>query len=148
MGGGCWPSCYCHRELSLLLSVYVDDSKMAGPSENLDTGWKLILGVVEVDPPQPLTLYLGCIHHRKTIVVGGRAFNVLEYDMGDFLKPTVQLYLEELPSTAKLPEDSSLPNKRAMPPCMPESHSDAAAAKAPMVNSGGVPCGPGHGGRR
>ena len=78
-----------------------------------------------------LNLYMGCIHHRRTITVSGRGFNVLEYDMGDFLKPTVQLYLEEFPSTAKLPEESSLPNKRAMSPCMPESHSDAEAAKLP-----------------
>ena len=37
-----WQSCYYHKELSLTLSVYVDDFKLAGPQGNLDQGWKLI----------------------------------------------------------------------------------------------------------
>ena len=35
VGGGCWPSCYYHRDLALLLSVYVDDFKMAGPTQHM-----------------------------------------------------------------------------------------------------------------
>ena len=89
VGGGCWPSCYFHEQLSLLLSVYVDDFKMAGPSQSLSKGWKLISSAVEVDPPQPLSLYLGCIHHRKEVLVGDQTFNVIEYDMADFLKSAV-----------------------------------------------------------
>jgi hypothetical protein len=46
--------------------------------------------------------------------MNGRAFDMLEYGVGDFLKSTVQLYREEFPSTAKLPEESSLPTTRAM----------------------------------
>eukprot|EP00974_Lingulodinium_polyedra_P041546 3990403-Lingulodinium_polyedra.AAC.1 len=29
-----WPSCFWHEELRLMLSVYVDDFKMAGPTAN------------------------------------------------------------------------------------------------------------------
>ena len=71
VGEGVWPSCYFHKELRLLLSVYVDDFKMSGPTENLEQGWKLISSAVEVDPPQPLNLYLGCIHHRRVVEMRG-----------------------------------------------------------------------------
>ena len=33
-----WPSCYFHQDLKLKLSVYVDDFKMSGPTENLKKG--------------------------------------------------------------------------------------------------------------
>ena len=58
VGGGAWPSCYAHKELGLLISVYVDDFKLAGPKANLEQGWKLITKFLELDPPQPLNLYL------------------------------------------------------------------------------------------
>ena len=35
----CWPSMFWHSELRLLLAVYVDDFKMAGPTDNIDKGW-------------------------------------------------------------------------------------------------------------
>ena len=34
-----WPSMYFHKELKLMLVIYVDDLKMAGPKENLKKGW-------------------------------------------------------------------------------------------------------------
>ena len=36
-----WPSMYFHDELKLLLVIYVDDLKLAGPSENLAKGWEV-----------------------------------------------------------------------------------------------------------
>ena len=65
VGDGAWPSCYFHRELDLLLSVCVDDFKLAGPASNMEKGWKLIATDLELDPPQPLSLYLGCTHEMK-----------------------------------------------------------------------------------
>ena len=47
-----------------------------------------------------MNLYLGCIHHRKEVLVGDQTFNVIEYDMADFLKSAVQLYRELFPDTA------------------------------------------------
>ena len=35
-----WECCYTHRGLGLVLSVYVDDFKMAGKTENLARGWE------------------------------------------------------------------------------------------------------------
>ena len=34
-----WPSVSFHKKLQLLLVIYVDDLKMAGPSKNLKEGW-------------------------------------------------------------------------------------------------------------
>ena len=95
-----------------------------------------------VDPPQPLNLYRGCAHHRRLVSVGDRKLHVLEYDMGDFLKSTVQVYLEVFPTTAQLPGESSLPNKRALSPCMPQTHSEAEAANASEIDRGRLPRGP------
>ena len=36
-----WPSCYRNKKLGLMLTVYVDDFKLSGPSGNLKTGWEL-----------------------------------------------------------------------------------------------------------
>ena len=35
-----WPSMYFHKKLQLLLVIYVDDLKLAGPEENLTKGWR------------------------------------------------------------------------------------------------------------
>jgi hypothetical protein len=37
-----WQSCYWHGSLRLLLVVYVDDFKPAGPSKAVVEGWRLI----------------------------------------------------------------------------------------------------------
>ena len=39
-----WPSCYYHEKLRLMLVVYVDDFKLAGPKENMAQGWALLRG--------------------------------------------------------------------------------------------------------
>lgn len=36
-----WESVYVHEPLKLVLTVYIDDFKMAGPEQNLPTGWNL-----------------------------------------------------------------------------------------------------------
>ena len=38
IGKGAWPSCFYLPALKIMLSVYVDDFKMAGPEENLNKG--------------------------------------------------------------------------------------------------------------
>eukprot|EP00969_Alexandrium_andersonii_P274784 12145270-Alexandrium_andersonii.AAC.1 len=37
-----WKFCFVHEKHGLFLVVYVDDFKMAGPTENLAKGWELI----------------------------------------------------------------------------------------------------------
>ena len=46
-----WQSCYWHPELKLFLIVYVDDFKMAGPTENLCKGWEIIRKEIKVEDP-------------------------------------------------------------------------------------------------
>ena len=53
---GC-ECCYMHRELKVVLSVYVDDFKMAGAPASMDVAWKKIKSVINVDDPTPLGKY-------------------------------------------------------------------------------------------
>ena len=56
-----WECLFIHDELQLILSVYVDDFKLVGPSGNLSKGWKRLTDTgLELDPPSPLGDYLGC----------------------------------------------------------------------------------------
>ena len=44
-----WPSCYFHSRLGLMLTVCVDDFKLAGPASKLKEGWDLISSQLEVE---------------------------------------------------------------------------------------------------
>ena len=44
-----WPSVFFHPDLKLLLAVYVDDFKMAGPKGNMAKGWELIASKIDMD---------------------------------------------------------------------------------------------------
>ena len=57
-----WRSVFYHPKLDLLLVVYVDDLKMAGPKDNLSKGWKSIADVIDIDTPEPFGRYFGCEH--------------------------------------------------------------------------------------
>ena len=127
VGGECWPSCFYHKELDLLLSVYVDDFKLAGPVENIEKGWALIAQHVELDPPQQLNLYLGCIHRQRTVTNKGKSYTMMEYNMEDFMRSCVKLYRELFPKAPVFRDVST--------PCWPEDHNNAEAAK--VVDNGG-----------
>ena len=43
-----------------MLTVYVDDFKLAGPTASLKEGWDLISSQMDVGVPGGLGLYLGC----------------------------------------------------------------------------------------
>ena len=55
-------SVFYHPEFELMLVVYVDDFKMAGPTKNMAEGWKGVNSVVDMDPPEALGRYFGCNH--------------------------------------------------------------------------------------
>ena len=64
-----WRSVFWHETLKLLLVVYVDDFKLAGPAENVPKGWDLIGGLrengeplIKLEAPGPVGRYLGCQH--------------------------------------------------------------------------------------
>ena len=57
----------------------------------MEQGWKLIAADLELDPPQPLNLYLGCIHERKELKAGPTLVQVMSYNMEGFLTSPVEL---------------------------------------------------------
>ena len=58
-----------HREKGLLLSVYVDDIKLAGKKRNLDPMWKLLNKEVDLGEPTSFLdhVYLGCTQRQCEI---------------------------------------------------------------------------------
>ena len=61
-----WQSMFYHPELDLLLVVYVDDFRIAGPTDNMEKGWKTISDVIDMDPPEPCGRYFGCNHFEES----------------------------------------------------------------------------------
>jgi len=55
-----WPSTYYHKEMKLLLVVYVDDLKMAGPETSMKQGWAVLRSKLDLEPETDLGLYLEC----------------------------------------------------------------------------------------
>eukprot|EP00439_Symbiodinium_sp_Y106_P027980 s7047_g3.t1 len=82
-----WQSIFYHGELDLLLVIYVDDFKMAGPANNLDKGpannldkgWKTVQSVIDMDPPEPFGRYFGCNHFEKAQVKLPRSAHPFAY---------------------------------------------------------------------
>ena len=88
--------------------VYVDDSKMSGPAENLAKGWALIADGVEMGDLEPAGLYLGCKHKIYNAVSPntGKPVKVMEYDMSEFLEDCVAVY-KKLTGVSKLRKAST-----------------------------------------
>ena len=61
-----WQGIFYHPDLELLLVIYVDDFKMAGPQGNLKKGWANIRSVIDMDPPEAFGRYFGC-HHSEQV---------------------------------------------------------------------------------
>lgn len=53
-----WESTFIHTDLQLVLSVYVDDFKMAGPADHTKKAWSIIRGVISMGDPTNLGNYL------------------------------------------------------------------------------------------
>ena len=110
---------FYHRQLKLILSVYVDDFKLVGKSENMKKGWSLITnsGLV-LDPPTPLGDYLGCgqfpvhvsaaeaqrrLEHVRPLlqdvegqqdVKTGKPVKAIRYNMFGFFRQCVEVYCD------------------------------------------------------
>ena len=52
--------CTFMEKLQLVLVVYVDDFKMAGPQKNLAQGWSMLRTRLKIEPETGLDMYLGC----------------------------------------------------------------------------------------
>jgi len=59
-----WDGCFVHPEHRCVLSVYVDDFKMAGRPALMEKAWKDIRKVINTDDPVEFGKYLGCSHRR------------------------------------------------------------------------------------
>jgi len=110
-----WPGIFTHTRLRVLLTVYVDDFKLAGITQDVKEAWKLIGSVISIEAPTPLGRYLGCMHaeikHQLRIpeeviglglpgIVNGnrpslpKTVRAIKYDMSNFLDQCVDLYLK------------------------------------------------------
>ncbi len=119
-----WPSVFFHKELRLMLVIYVDDFKLAGPKSSMEEGWKLLSLKIKLEQARPIGRYLGCLHissvhrvtgqfnpreewmkdgsnkkdppdlHEKCETKGDREIQVMKYDMSDFMRQCVIRYQE------------------------------------------------------
>ena len=90
-----WPSVYIHEKLQLVLVVYVDDFKMAGPQQNLAQGWSMLRRHLKIEPETGLDMYLCCNQSRGNVTLGnGHRVTTVTYDMEQFLHSCVDRYLE------------------------------------------------------
>ena len=119
-----WPSMYFHKKLQLLLVIYVDDLKLAGPEENLTKGWEMLRSKLNIEPETDLGLYLGCILSKGSSKLhDGTPVSTMTYDMEGLLKLSVERYLDIVGkdtklkhvSTPSLPEETKKHKSRA--PC-------------------------------
>lgn len=63
-----WESTFIHKNLQMILSVYVDDFKMAGLTSNMKKAWSIIRNVISMDEPRDLGKYLGRGHEHVVSV--------------------------------------------------------------------------------
>ena len=125
-----WPSMYFHKKLQLLLVIYVDDLKLAGPEENLTKGWEMLRSKLNIEPETDLGLYLGCVLSKGSATLNdGTPVSTMTYDMEGLLKLSVEKYLDivgkdtELKnvSTPSLPEETKKHKSRAPCPGNPKN---------------------------
>ena len=90
-----WPSLYFHPDLKLLLVIYVEDLKMAGPTANLPKGWKMLRQELRLEDETPLGLCLGCrISKGEATLPDKTKVQTVTYDMETYLEMTVNKYCD------------------------------------------------------
>ena len=121
---------YFHKGLKLLLVIYFDDLKLAGPAQNLTKGWELLRSKLRIEPETDLGLYLGCLLSKGTNRLHDSTEEVttMTYNMEGLLKLSVDKYLElvgkdtklKQVSTPSLPEETKHHKSRAPAPGDPK----------------------------
>ena len=103
---------------ALVAHHFVDDFKLAGPEENIATGWDLLRQRIDIGPSSRIGMYLGCniIKQHITLKNGTKA-NAVIYDMESFLEQCVDKYIQLAGSDIVL--------KPAKTPFLPSSGSDS-----------------------
>ena len=104
--GSEWPSVFFHNRLKLLLTVYLDDFKLAGPQAHLAEGWALLRSRLDIGPESSSGMYLGCniIKGQIRRQRDGAMLNSITYDMESFLEQCVARYLTVAGPNVKLRE--------------------------------------------
>ena len=89
-----WHSVFWNPKTKVLLIVYVDDFKAAGPVDAVKKTWQ-DLKDIDMDPPTPADRFLGC-NHRKVMRKDkdGNEYAEMHYDMRDFMQSCCDRYLE------------------------------------------------------
>ena len=127
-----WPSMYYHPKLQLMLVIYVDDLKLAGPAENLTKGWEMLRTKLRIEPETDLGLYLGCILSKgESKMYDGSKVKTLTYNMEGLLRLSVEKYLEIIGKDTKL--------KRVSTPSLPEDTKES-QYRAPISGKKGIEC--------
>ena len=62
-----WECLFVHWDLQVILSVYVDDFKMAGKKERIPKAWELIRKGIKLDKVSKFDHYLGCGQSPTTV---------------------------------------------------------------------------------
>ena len=62
LGGPEYPGNFFFPDTKLLLSTYVDDLTLAGPTDQHDAFWAKLTSVVDIEPPEPIYRILGRNH--------------------------------------------------------------------------------------
>ena len=90
-----WPSLYFHPDMKLLLVIYVDDLKLAGPKAQLSKGWDMLRRELRLEEETPLGLYLGCrISKGEAVLHDKTSMRTVTYDMETYLDMTVKKYCD------------------------------------------------------
>jgi hypothetical protein len=127
-----WPSVYWNAKLQLILVVYVDDFKLAGPKKHLPGAWAALRDGLNIEPEAALGMYLGCQCTKGTIDLpdGGKA-NSMVYDMESFLEQCIERYMVATKYKKKL--------KDAATPFLAEDQKDSPAGR-PADNGPAIEC--------
>jgi hypothetical protein len=113
-----WRSCFYQPKTRMFLVVYVDDFKLAGPTEHMAQTWVDIRKAIKTEDPTPSGKYLGCDHviTKARFKAAGnprvpneeasndfKPYNVttVTYDMRNFLESCVEHYRELARVTAR-----------------------------------------------
>ena len=79
-----WPCVYWNSGLELMLIVYVDDMKMAGPKKNMAKAWEdLGKGIHLVKPAgdtDGVHNFLGCEHKKEDRIINGKEVTTMTWD--------------------------------------------------------------------
>ena len=84
------PSVFFFPKLRLLLTVYVDDLMLSGPSKQHDPFWRSLRATIELEDPEPIGRFLG----RDHLLFDEKGVRTCVFDMEAYTMQAVALYTE------------------------------------------------------